>query len=130
MGLIKATIKNKKIVLFLVAIAIISGFYCYHIIPKQESPDVSSPVAMITTIYPGASSSDIEKLVTKKIEEKVEEIDGYDYAASEQIQEQLKNIPGTLNVRDDAAKKTYEYEVNIDDIKASQLGLLKSDILK
>ncbi|MCH5138721.1 efflux RND transporter permease subunit, partial [Clostridiaceae bacterium UIB06] len=64
MGLIKAAIKNKKIVLVLVAIAIISGFYCYYIIPKQESPDVSSPAAMITTIYPGASPSDIEKLVS------------------------------------------------------------------
>ena len=82
MGLINAAIKNKKIVLFLVVIAILSGFYCYYIIPKQESPDVSAPVAMITTIYPGASSSDIESLVTKKIEEKVEEIDGYDYAES------------------------------------------------
>ena len=37
---------------------------------------------MITTIYPGASPSDIEKLVTKKIEDKVEEIDGYDYVES------------------------------------------------
>ena len=82
MGLIKAAINNKKIVLFLVTIAILSGCYCYHIIPKQESPDVSSPAAMITTIYPGASSSDIESLVTKKIEDKVEEIDGYDYAES------------------------------------------------
>lgn len=82
MELIKAAIKNKKIVFFLVAIAIISGFYCYYIIPKQESPDVSSPAAMITTIYPGASPSDIEKLVTKKIEDKVEEIDGYDYVES------------------------------------------------
>lgn len=82
MGLINAAIKNKKIVLFLVVIAIISGFYCYSIIPKQESPDVSSQAAMITTVFPGASPSDIESLVTKKIEEKVEEIDGYDYAES------------------------------------------------
>jgi multidrug efflux pump len=82
MGLIKAAIKNKKIVLFLVAIAIISGFYCYYIIPKQESPDVSSPAAMITTIYPGASASDIEKLVSKKIEDKIEEISGFDYGES------------------------------------------------
>ncbi|AJG99184.1 transporter [Clostridium beijerinckii] len=82
MGLINAAIKNKKIVLFLVVIAIISGFYCYYIIPKQESPDVSSPAAMITTVYPGASPSDIESLVTKKIEEKAEEVDGYDYCES------------------------------------------------
>jgi len=82
MGLINAAIKNKKIVLFLVVITIISGFYCYYIIPKQESPDVASPAAMITTIYPGGSPSDIESLVTKKIEEKVEEVDGYDYCES------------------------------------------------
>ena len=82
MGLIKAAIKNKKIVLFLVLIAIIAGLGCYHYIPKQESPDVSSPAAMITTIYPGASPKDVESLVTKKIEDKVEEIDGYDYAES------------------------------------------------
>lgn len=82
MGLIKAAIENKKIVLFLVILVIIGGFYSYYIVPKQESPDVSSPAAMITTIYPGASPADIETLVTKKIEDKVEEIDGYDYAES------------------------------------------------
>ncbi|WP_407310369.1 efflux RND transporter permease subunit [Desulfosporosinus sp. SB140] len=82
MGLIKGAIENKKIVLFLVVLAIIGGIYSYYIVPKQESPDVSSPAAMITTIYPGASPSDIETLVTKKIEDKVEEIDGYDYVES------------------------------------------------
>ena len=82
MGLIKAAIKNKKIVLFLVAIIIVSGFYCYNDISKQETPDVESPAAMITTIYPGASPSDIEKLVSKKVEQKAEEIDGCDYVQS------------------------------------------------
>ncbi len=82
MGLIKAAIKNKKIVLFLVAIIIVSGFYCYSGISKQETPDVGSPAAMITTVYPGASPSDIEKLVTKKVEQKAEEIDGCDYVQS------------------------------------------------
>lgn len=82
MGLIKAAIRNKKIVLFLITIAILSGCYCYYIVPKQEMPDVSSPAAMITTVYPGGSPSDIESLVSKKVEEKVEEIDGYDYCES------------------------------------------------
>ncbi|AGY76681.1 efflux RND transporter permease subunit [Clostridium autoethanogenum] len=82
MGLIKAAIKNKKIVLFLVAIIIVSGFYCYSGISKQETPDVASPAAMITTVYPGASPSDIEKLVTKKVEQKAEEVDGCDYVQS------------------------------------------------
>ncbi|WP_333859473.1 efflux RND transporter permease subunit [Clostridium sp.] len=82
MGLIKVAIKNKKIVLFLVAIIIVSGFYCYRGISKQETPDIESPAAMITTVYAGASPSDIEKLVTKKVEQKVEEVDGCDYVES------------------------------------------------
>jgi len=82
MGLIKAAIKNKKIVLFLVAIIIVSGFYCYNDISKQETPDVASPAAMITTVYAGASPSDIEKLVSKKVEQKAEEVDGCDYVQS------------------------------------------------
>lgn len=71
MGLIKAAIRNKKIVLFLVTIAILSGCYCYYIVPKQEMPDVSSPAAMITTVYPGGSPSDIESLVSKKLKKKL-----------------------------------------------------------
>lgn len=82
MGLISAAIKNKKITIFLVFVSIICGLFSYYIVPKQESPDVSAPAAMITTIYPGASSADVEKLVTKKIEEKTEELDGYDYMLS------------------------------------------------
>lgn len=82
MRLIKAAIEHKKIVFFLVAIAVIGGFYSYYIIPKQESPNVSSPAAMVTTIYPGASPSEIEQLVTKKVEDVVEEIEGLDYLES------------------------------------------------
>lgn len=82
MGVIKAAIKNKKVTIFLVCIVILVGMICYSMISKQESPDVAAPAAMITTVYPGASPSDVEKLVTKKVEDKVEEIDGYDYVES------------------------------------------------
>lgn len=76
-GLIFTIIKNWKFTLFFTFLAIFLGIYSYYMVPKQESPDVSAPFAIIKTIYPGASPEDVEKLVTRVIEEKVIEVPGY-----------------------------------------------------
>jgi len=81
-GPIYAVIKNRKITLFIVALSVIFGFYSYYITPKQEAPDLTAPVAIINTVYPGASPEDVEKLVTRKIEDEIVEVDGYDYSMS------------------------------------------------
>lgn len=79
---VSAAIRNRKIVFALSIGLMIFGLFNYYIIPKQEDPDITSPFAMITTVYPGASSEIIEKTVTKKIEDKLVEIEGYDYSQS------------------------------------------------
>ncbi len=79
---IAAAIRNRKIVFALSVSLMIFGLFNYYIIPKQEDPDIVPPFAMITAIYPGASPEIIEKLVTKKIEDKLVEIEGYDYSQS------------------------------------------------
>lgn len=73
---IELIIKNRRITLFAIILAVIFGTYSYYIMPKQESPDISVTVALITTVYPGASSEDVERLVTSKIEDRVMEITG------------------------------------------------------
>jgi len=79
---LSAPIKQSKITLFIaIAIAIV-GFYFYNLLPKQENPDIAVPVAMITTIYPGASLTDIEQLITNPIENAVNEISGFDKVES------------------------------------------------
>lgn len=79
---IAASIRNRKIIFALSFAFMIFGLYNYYIIPKQEDPDITPPFAMLTTVYPGASPEIIEKLVTKKIEDKLIEIEGYDYSQS------------------------------------------------
>ncbi|NLN48259.1 MAG: efflux RND transporter permease subunit [Clostridiales bacterium] len=79
---VSAAIRNRKIVFALSIGLMIFGLFNYYIIPKQEDPDITSPFAMITTVYPGASPEIIEKTVTKKIEDKLVEIEGYDYSQS------------------------------------------------
>jgi len=65
-------------VLFLTIVIASFGLYAYYLLPKQESPDVSVPAALVITSYPGAAASDVKDLVTKKIEDELVELDGYD----------------------------------------------------
>ncbi len=81
-SLLSAPVLNSKVTLFLtIAIAIVGLFY-YYSLPKQENPDIAVPVAMITTIYPGASLGDIEQLITIPIEKVVNEVPDFDKVES------------------------------------------------
>lgn len=79
---IEAAIRNRRITIFAIVLAFVFGIYSYYYTPKQESPDISVTVAMLTTVYPGASAQDVERLVTSKIEDKVTEVEGYSKVSS------------------------------------------------
>lgn len=79
---VKLSIQNRKITIFLILLTAIFGVYSYMISPKQQAPDLSAPNALITAVYPGASPEDIEKMVTKKIEDRLTSVSGYDYSHS------------------------------------------------
>lgn len=80
--IIHAAIKNRTVTLFMIILVAIAGIYSFYISPRQESPDVSAPAAKITTIYPGASPEEVERLVTSKIENELTGIEGYDFSKS------------------------------------------------
>ncbi len=80
--LIDMAIDKKNITLFLALLLTLLGCFGYYLLPRQESPDVSFPAAMVITPYPGASATDVNDLVTTKIEDKLYEIDGFDYLKS------------------------------------------------
>ncbi len=80
--LIDIAIDKKHITIFLAVLLTFMGAVGYYLLPRQESPDVAFPAAMVITPYPGASAKDVNDLVTKKIEDKLYEIDGYDYIKS------------------------------------------------
>ncbi len=81
-SLIMAALRNRKVTLLATAVIVVYGFIAYYLIPKQENPDTSPPVAVITTIYPGASPTDVETLVTNKLEDELSQIEGFDHIRS------------------------------------------------
>lgn len=61
-------IVNFRVVLLLIALLTGLGIYSFMSLPRESNPEVKIPMAVVMTVYPGASPSDIEELVTKKIE--------------------------------------------------------------
>lgn len=53
-----------------------SGLAVYNSLPKELFPDVVVPTISVATIYPGATPSDIENLITKPIEKQVKSLNG------------------------------------------------------
>jgi multidrug efflux pump subunit AcrB len=72
----KFAVKNAVTTLVLALILILAGIGSYRSLPLESFPEMKIPLIFVTTIYPGASPEDMEKLVTEKIEDKLEGLDG------------------------------------------------------
>lgn len=55
----------------LIIVLTLAGVYSASSIPKESSPEVQIPMGIVTTVLPGASADDVEKLITNKIEDRV-----------------------------------------------------------
>jgi multidrug efflux pump len=82
------------------------GMYAVLLIPKESAPEVIIPIGIVTTVYPGASASDIEELITNKLEDAFENIDD------------LESITSTS--RDDVSSITAEFNAKADIDKSIQ----------
>lgn len=61
---------------YLIILAILFlGFFSLVSLPREADPEVRIPIAVVTTIYPGATPTDVEELITNKIEEKVKNLE-------------------------------------------------------
>ena len=47
---------------------IVMGVYSYFRMPVDVYPNIEFPIAVVTTIYPGASPTEVEEEVTRKLE--------------------------------------------------------------
>ncbi|RLC28099.1 MAG: hypothetical protein DRH32_09525, partial [Deltaproteobacteria bacterium] len=60
--------------LLVIALPVVAGTFAYRSLPKEGEPEISAPVAIVVTLYPGASPSEMENLVTTPIEEALSDL--------------------------------------------------------
>ena len=61
-------LKKSQFTVFLMIVLLLAGAYSVMSIPKEATPEITIPLGIVVTVLPGASSSDVERLITNKIE--------------------------------------------------------------
>ncbi|MDF1545737.1 MAG: efflux RND transporter permease subunit, partial [bacterium] len=74
--MISSSIKFPVTVIVAVLIAVISGFIALKTVPVQLTPEVQKPIITVSTTWPGASPTEIEKEIIEKQEEYLKSIEG------------------------------------------------------
>lgn len=64
-------VDHRTSVMVLFALVAIAGFISYDRIPKESFPEIEIPMIAVNTVYAGVSPGDMETLVTRPIEEKL-----------------------------------------------------------
>tara|TARA_R110002050_G_scaffold149463_1_gene276126 strand:+ start:183878 stop:187531 length:3654 start_codon:yes stop_codon:yes gene_type:complete len=85
-GITKMAIQNRTTVLVLTFIIFMAGLGAYVSMPKEAFPEVVIPQVYVSTIYPGNSPLDIEKLITRPIEKEIKSVSGIDVMTSTSLQ--------------------------------------------
>jgi multidrug efflux pump subunit AcrB len=73
--ILKFFIERPRVTGLLIAASVIFGFQSLQSLSQESDPEVEIPIAVVSTIYAGASPADIETLVTNKIETKLESLE-------------------------------------------------------
>ena len=122
-------------VTFLVLIGLaIFGTWTAVTLPRESTPEVEIPVAVVVTAYPGASARDVEELVTKPIEERLTNLEGLDnltsssrlgissvvveFSANEDLKDairRLKEEVDSIRGLPEAAERSEVMEISISD---------------
>lgn len=76
MKLAEVSIKRPSLVIVMLALLIIGGLFSYKQLSYELVPKFEVKVVTISTVYPGASPSEVENTVSKKIEDAVSSLEG------------------------------------------------------
>jgi HAE1 family hydrophobic/amphiphilic exporter-1 len=72
----RVSIQNPVFATMMMAALLVLGLFSYSRLSIEQFPDVSFPVVVVQTEYPGASPESVEEELTRKIEESVNTVSG------------------------------------------------------
>ena len=111
------SLEQKVFFNLLFVLLMIAGFFAMFALPTERYPDINMAKVKIVTDYPGASPVDVETLVTRKLEEAIEDIENIEWISSSS---QAEHSYITVKFVDDS-----DYEALYDEIRFNILNAKK-----
>ncbi|GAB4477230.1 MAG: efflux RND transporter permease subunit [Thermoflexibacter sp.] len=86
MTLTEIAIKRPSLIIVIFSVLTLGGIFAYKNLGYELMPDFAAPVITITTVYPGASPSEVESSVTKKIEDAISGLENIEDMTSKSLE--------------------------------------------
>ena len=86
-GISNWAVDNRVTVYIITALIVITGVYAYITMPREDFPEIIENKVYISSIFPGNSAEDVEKLVIKPLEKEIKNISGVTKVTSSSFQD-------------------------------------------
>ena len=86
-GISSWAVDNRVTVYILTFIIVIAGLTAYINMPREDFPEIIENKIYISSVFPGNSAEDVEKLVIKPLEKQIKNISGVDKVTSSSFQD-------------------------------------------
>lgn len=82
MNLAELSIKRPIFIICVVTLMIVMGLFSFKKMPVDQFPDVTFPIVFVEVLYPGASPLDVERQISKVIEDELSSLPGLETLSS------------------------------------------------
>ncbi len=112
-GLSSWAINNKTTMYVLIALILFLGAGAYFSMPRESFPEIKETKIYISSVYPGNTAEDIEKLITDPIEDKLKTVSNVvEITSTSQEDYSIIIVEFDENISVDAAKQKVKDEVD------------------
>src|SRR5215831_4379528 len=80
-------IENRVTVYIFTLVLVIMGLVAYITMPREDFPEIIENKVYISTVFPGNSAEDVEKLIIKPLEKEIKNISGVDKVTASSFQD-------------------------------------------
>ena len=115
-------IRNHPLANIAFAVVLVLGALAYLTMPRERDPEINFNWVMVTTILPGASAEDVEKRVTKPLEDAIKGISDVRFVMSSS----RENVASILVRFRDIDERTFDKRVN--DLRRDIQNKAKSEL--
>ena len=118
-GLSNWAIDNKMTTFVIIAIVLIGGLMSYINLPRESFPEIIESKIYVSSVFPGNAAEDVEKLITKPLEEELNDITGVTKITSNSVQDySIITVEFEETITPDEAK--VKVKDKLDAVKAQQ----------
>ena len=136
-------VRKSKLTILIIISLLVFGFVTIRTLPRELNPEVEIPVAVVVTVFPGASPLDVEEQITKEIENEVADLSGIkrldstsslgfssivvEFEAGEDLDKSIRELKDKVDKAEsslpDDAEEPEVIEISIDDQPIVEIAL-------